>query len=601
MNLEFLVTRSIYENPKISQRALSKKLFTSLGKINSTLNKLINDGMIEKNDKTAPYKVTSIGLNELKKHKVDGALILASGIGIRLAPLTYDTPKCFIKINGERMIERQIEQIKAAGVNDITIMVGFMKEKFEYLIDKYNVKLIYNEEYRTKNTLSTFVHAIDVLKKKNMYVCVADVYMNENIYHKYEADSYYTSAFYEDCKSEWRCKTNSKREILDYYVGGKNDFCIVGPAFLKKDFIDAFIPYAKDAYQKSSTNNYYWEDVWVQNLDKLPRLCLYKLEDNIIYEFDSIEDINAFSKTHGGYGSESISFAARALNIDESEMKDIVCVKEGMTNHSYRFKADGEEYIARVPGEDTGAFINRKIEGQILNGLKGTGITEDIIYFDDEKGYKLAKFFKNARPINIHSDQELKKAMMLYKKFHLSGIKVDATCSLTDKVNEYLNIIKNKRIYIPYEDFDETIKKAKLIENFVSIEDKNQTLCHGDSNPGNILITNDGIKMIDFEYGGMANPLTDIAQFGAYVKYDIDETFKLYKMYKEVNVEKDDSKIIPKSDDIAKKVIIAFMALGGLYNAVWAIVREGLSNVDYGTYGMRGYRLFKNCYKKLNL
>ena len=69
-------------------------------------------------------------------------------MGVRLAPLTFDTPKCFINIKGEKMIERQIEQLKAAGIDDITIMVGFMKEKFDYLIDKYNVKLKYNPEYK---------------------------------------------------------------------------------------------------------------------------------------------------------------------------------------------------------------------------------------------------------------------------------------------------------------------------------------------------------------------------------------------------------------------------------------------------------------------
>ena len=136
MNLEFLVTRSILENPKVSQRDLAKDYFVSLGKINSVINDITEKGFIkktsaEKSKGESIYEITNIGKKEVESHKVDAAIIFACGMGVRLAPLTYDTPKSFIKIKGERMIERQIEQLIAAGITDITIMVGYMKEKFD--------------------------------------------------------------------------------------------------------------------------------------------------------------------------------------------------------------------------------------------------------------------------------------------------------------------------------------------------------------------------------------------------------------------------------------------------------------------------------------
>ena len=104
--------------------------------------------------------------------------------------------------------------------------------------------------------------------------------------------------------------------------------------------------------------------------------------------------------------------------------------------------------------------------------------------------------------------------------------------------------------------------------------------------------------MIDFEYGGMANPLSDIALFGDYVGFDVNKTFELYKMYKNADVGTRDLSIIPKDDNTAKKMIVAFMALGGLYNAVWTMVRCSLGDIDFGEFGMNGYRAFKNCYKE---
>ena len=597
MNLEFLITRSILENPKVSQRDLAKQYFISIGKVNSLVNEIAEKGYITKGD--GIYNVTKLGEEEVKKHKVDAAVILACGMGVRLAPLTYDIPKCFINIKGERMIERQIKQLIAAGIKDITIMVGYMKEKFDYLIDKYNVKLIYNREYKYKNTLSTFYHAREVMRNKNVYVCVSDVYISENIYHNYEVEPYYTGAFYEDCKDEWRYITNSKNEIKAVAVGGENDFCLVGPCFLTKEFLDEFIPLIEKYYNETSTDHFYWEDVLVRNFDKLPKIYLSKHDKGIIFEFDTINDLNKFDKNSTSYGSEAVGFVSKAFNAKDSDIKDIVCVKEGMTNHSYRFTYDGIEYFARVPGEDTDTYIDRKTEGEILEQLQDANITEEIIYFDKNTGYKISKYLKGARSLDTNNEDELKRCMALYKKFHLLGVRVDADCSIADKIKEYLDIIKEKDIYVPYEDFDVVIDSARKIKEYLDKVDTVRTLCHGDPNPNNVLVVGDELKMIDFEYGGMANPLSDIALFGVYVGFDIDKTFKLYEMYKDAKIDRDDSSIIPKDDATAKKMIISYMALGGLYNAVWTMVRCAMGDVDFGEFGMAGYRAFKNCNKLL--
>ncbi|MBO6134290.1 MAG: NTP transferase domain-containing protein [Lachnospiraceae bacterium] len=603
MNLEFLIMRSIYEMPKISQRKLSKDYFVSLGKINSTINSLAKKGLIKKSigstsKNTSLYEVTNKGIKEIEKHKVDAAIIFACGMGVRLAPLTYDTPKSFIKVKGERLIERQIEQLIASGINDITIMVGYLKEKFDYLIDKYNVKLVYNREYKNKNTLSTFYTAKELLRNKNVYICVSDVYINENIYHKYEIEPYYIGAFYEDCKNEWRYIVNSKNQIKSVEVGGKNDFCLVGPCFLTKEFLSVFIPMIERYYSMSSTNNYYWEDVLVQNFSKLPNIYMHKLDKDVIYEFDSLKDLNDFDKNSTEFGSEAVSFVSKAFKIKDNEIKNIVCIKEGMTNHSYRFDLNGETYLARVPGENTDTFINRKTEGEILEKLKPHNITEDIIFFDKKTGYKISKFFKNAKTVDISKKDELKKCMALYKKFHLLDINVKASNDISDKIIEYTGIIKSKNIYVPYEDFDDVVSKAYEIKKYLDKVDKVKTLTHGDPNPNNVLIVGNELKLIDFEYGGMANPLSDIALFGVYVGYDFKKTYELYQMYKAVDTRKSDKKIIPKDDNIAKKMIISYMALSGLYNAVWTIVRCAMGDVDFGEFGMAGYRAFKNNYKE---
>ena len=597
MNTKFLAMRNIYENLGISQRDIATGLMISLGKVNSIVRELKDEGYIVFDNKS--YKLTDKGIKEVKSHKVDMALILACGMGLRLAPLTYDTPKCFIKLKGERMIERQIEQLKSAGINNIVIMVGYMKEKFDYLIDKYNVKLVYNPDYKYKNTLSTLYHARNYIKGKNVYVCVADVYMTRNIYHKYEIDSYYIGEFYEDCKNEWRCDLNNKNEIREFIVGGKNDYCMVGPAFLTKEYLDALLPLIDEYYKKTSTDNYYWEDVVRAELKNLPKLSLYKVEAGTIYEVDNLDDLKAFNNDTGEYGSEAISFVARTFGIKDTEIKDINCIKEGMTNHSYRFFYDDIEYVARIPGEDSSFFINRKAEGEILKKLADKNITEEVIYFNKDSGYKIAKYFSDARTVNVENKEELKKSMALYKILHNFGLKVKASADINDMIKIYIDLIREKNLYVPYEDFEEVLDNAKKLRKLLKNENRPKVLCHGDANPDNVLIVNGKYKLIDFEYGGMADPLTDIALFAAYVQFDLEKTLSLYKYYKEANVKVEVKGLLPESDEKARYILMAYTALSGLYNAVWSIVRSELSGIDYGNYGMKGYRLFKDYYKIL--
>ena len=78
------------------------------------------------------------------------AIILAAGKSSRFAPFTYEKPKGLFRVKGEILVERQIEQLLQAGISDIYVVVGYMKEKFFYLEQKYGVKLIVNNKFDFK-------------------------------------------------------------------------------------------------------------------------------------------------------------------------------------------------------------------------------------------------------------------------------------------------------------------------------------------------------------------------------------------------------------------------------------------------------------------
>ena len=95
------------------------------------------------------------------------AILLAAGMGTRLRPLTLDTPKSLVEVNGKPMLETQIEFLKAKGINEIIVVTGYLNKKFEYLKDKYEVKLVHNDKYDIYNNIYTMIL---VLVKANQVI-----------------------------------------------------------------------------------------------------------------------------------------------------------------------------------------------------------------------------------------------------------------------------------------------------------------------------------------------------------------------------------------------------------------------------------------------
>ena len=220
-----LICRYIKEDPRSTQRDLAQKTGFSVGTVNTLIKEAMQKRLIAQGKSVAgTYELTGAGDDFLEQFKVDGALIIAAGFGSRFVPLTFETPKGLLEVFGERMIERQIRQLHEVGITDITIAVGYLKEKFEYLIDKYQVKLLYNPEYASKNTLTTIYRARKVLAGKNMYILSSDNWLRDNMFHAYECGAWYASSYMEGDTSEWCLSFNKKGRITHFHMGDASLF-----------------------------------------------------------------------------------------------------------------------------------------------------------------------------------------------------------------------------------------------------------------------------------------------------------------------------------------------------------------------------------------
>ena len=123
---------------------------------------------------------------------VDNPVLLAAGTPSRCAPLSYERPKALISVRGEVLIERQIRQLQEAGIPEIILVVGYRKEQFSYLREKFGVTLLENPDYLTRNNNSSIHVAAPYLR--NSYICSSDNYFLEHLFTREAEERYEASA-----------------------------------------------------------------------------------------------------------------------------------------------------------------------------------------------------------------------------------------------------------------------------------------------------------------------------------------------------------------------------------------------------------------------
>ncbi len=84
------------------------------------------------------------------------AIILAAGVGSRIKPLTDNCPKSLLKVGDNTILEMMISHIQDCGINEIIIVVGYLKEQIkDYVKTKFldlNVNFVTNDKYAETNT-----------------------------------------------------------------------------------------------------------------------------------------------------------------------------------------------------------------------------------------------------------------------------------------------------------------------------------------------------------------------------------------------------------------------------------------------------------------
>lgn len=271
------------------------------------------------------------------------AIIMAAGTSSRFVPLSVERPKGLVEVKGEILIERQIRQLKEAGITDITLVVGYKAEMFAYLRDKYAVDIVYNEDFARYNNTSSLIRVIE--KLDNTFICSSDNYFPENVFTRESVDSYYSALYTEGKTNEYCLITNAEDQITDVNVGGHDSWYMVGHVFFNHEFSEKFRKLMIKEYCNEITKQGYWEDLYIRYIDQLPKMKINRYQEGDIQEFDSLDELRMFDSSYvEDTRSTVVKSICRTLNLQESDVYGFKNIKHVGDYLHFQFKVGDSTY-----------------------------------------------------------------------------------------------------------------------------------------------------------------------------------------------------------------------------------------------------------------
>ncbi|NLW15415.1 MAG: winged helix-turn-helix transcriptional regulator, partial [Erysipelothrix sp.] len=213
---------------KLTQRVIAEAVNLSIGTVNTAIKSLIEEGLVEL-DSVGVYTLSNKAYELLEPYKVKRAIFFAAGFGSRLVPVTYNTPKPLIRVNGVRMIDTLLDAVIAAGIEDITIVRGFLKEQFDTLLPKYPMlKFIDNDAYNEANNISSAYLVKDLFA--NTLILESDLILSDpSIIRKYEYTTNYRAK--KVSRTDDWCFETKADLITKVKIGGEDVYEMVGISY----------------------------------------------------------------------------------------------------------------------------------------------------------------------------------------------------------------------------------------------------------------------------------------------------------------------------------------------------------------------------------
>ncbi len=228
-------------------------------------------------------------LEALEPYRARRAVLLASGFGSRMLPITLNTPKPLVDVNGRRIITTILDALLAIGVSEIYIVTGYLKEYFQLLKADYpTIELLENPLYASTNNISSACIAKDLFQ--NAYVFESDLFLkNPALLKKYRYESCYMGVPVKETP-DW-CLEVKDGFIVDLYKGGTDCYHMYGISYWTSEDGAKLAIDLPECFEEEGNRQRFWDDVPLVIRGNKYRLVVEECSFDDVTEIDSFEEL----------------------------------------------------------------------------------------------------------------------------------------------------------------------------------------------------------------------------------------------------------------------------------------------------------------------
>ncbi len=237
----------------------------------------------------------------MKTNKVKRAIIMAAGKGERLRPVTLITPKPLVTVNGKRMIDSVIDSLHCNGIYEIYIVVGYLKEQFKQLKDKYSeITIIDNPYYETCNNISSLYIARNHLE--NAIILDGDqiIYNDKVLSAEFELSGY-NAVWTDEHTDEWLMSVQNGIVTGCSRTGGSHGWQLYSISRWNAEDGKKLKKHLEIEFELKKNRQIYWDDVPMFCYPQEYQLGIREMNMGDIVEIDSIDELAKLDSSYKKY------------------------------------------------------------------------------------------------------------------------------------------------------------------------------------------------------------------------------------------------------------------------------------------------------------
>lgn len=235
------------------------------------------------------------------------ALILAAGMGRRLGEKTRNNTKCMVEVNGVKLIDRVLGQLKSQNVDRVVIVAGYCRESLMAHVgnsyDGMPIDWVVNPIYDKTNNIYSLALAKDELIKDDTLLIESDLIFDDEMFNMILADPYPNLALvakYETWMDGTMVRIDGDNNIVNFvpkkafnYDEVDSYYKTVNIYKFSREFSEkVYVPFL-DAYCRVMGNNEYYEQVLrVITLLDGANLKALPIGNKRWYEIDDVQDLD---------------------------------------------------------------------------------------------------------------------------------------------------------------------------------------------------------------------------------------------------------------------------------------------------------------------